>query len=121
MRVFPCLPLIPPSLLRWRLSRPALLMLLSIVPATESIFPTGPSRFFTANQERQLLFQSERVDRAMMLVAKLGLQLVLMPFRGLAVPYRLPNFKPLELRVPEIERLVNACPAMRSAESVRFG
>jgi hypothetical protein len=57
----------------------------------------GPSRFFTANQELQLLFQSERVDRAMMLVAKLGLQLVLMPFRGLAVPYRLPNFKPLVL------------------------
>src|SRR5258708_39599274 len=32
MRVFPCLPLISPSLLRWRLSRPALLMLLSIPP-----------------------------------------------------------------------------------------
>jgi hypothetical protein len=31
----------------------------------------------------------------MMLVAKLGLQLALMRFRGLAVPYRLPNFKPL--------------------------
>src|SRR4051812_11072045 len=29
MRVFPCLVLISPSLLRWRLSRPALLMLLS--------------------------------------------------------------------------------------------
>src|SRR5258708_1538401 len=32
MRVFPCLPLISPSLLRWRLSSPALLMLLSTVP-----------------------------------------------------------------------------------------
>ena len=62
----------------------------------------GPSRFFTANQELQLLFQSERVDRAMMLVAKLGLQLVLMPFHGLAVPYRLPNFKPLVLWVIQI-------------------
>src|SRR6266403_5145840 len=35
MRVFPCLWLISPSLLRWRLSRPALLMLLSIVPTAQ--------------------------------------------------------------------------------------
>ena len=41
MRVFPCLPLISPSLLRWGLSRPALLMLLSIVPTADSILPQG--------------------------------------------------------------------------------
>jgi len=35
----------------------------------------------------------------MMLVAKLGLQLALMPFRGLAASYRPANFKHLELRV----------------------
>src|SRR6266699_3737915 len=32
MSVFPCLPLISPSLLRWRLSSLTLLMLLSVVP-----------------------------------------------------------------------------------------
>jgi hypothetical protein len=31
------------SLLRWRLSRPAVLMLLSIVPTAESILPPGPN------------------------------------------------------------------------------
>jgi hypothetical protein len=30
-----------PSLLRWRLSRPALLMLLSILPEADSILPPG--------------------------------------------------------------------------------
>src|SRR4030088_1019367 len=40
-RVFPCLPLISPSLLRWRLSRPAVLMLLSIVPTPEKHPPAG--------------------------------------------------------------------------------
>jgi hypothetical protein len=35
----PCLWLISPSWLRWRLSRPALLMLLSMVPAGDSILP----------------------------------------------------------------------------------
>src|SRR5207302_5110803 len=42
MWVFPCLALISPSWLRWRLSRPALLMLLSIVPIANSILPPGP-------------------------------------------------------------------------------
>src|SRR5882724_4204441 len=42
MRVLPCLWLISPSLSRWRLSRPALLMLLSIVPAADSILPARP-------------------------------------------------------------------------------
>jgi hypothetical protein len=40
--VFPCLWLISLSLFRWRLSRPALLMLLSIVPMAERILPLGP-------------------------------------------------------------------------------
>ena len=40
MRVFPCLWLISPSWL-WRLSRPALLMLFSMVPASDSIRPPG--------------------------------------------------------------------------------
>jgi hypothetical protein len=39
-RVLPCLWPISPSWLRWRLSRPALLMLLSVVPANDSILPT---------------------------------------------------------------------------------
>ena len=43
MRVLPCLWLISPSWLRWRLSRPALLMLLSVVPASDSILPPGPN------------------------------------------------------------------------------
>jgi hypothetical protein len=38
MKVFPCLALMSPFWLRWR---PALLMLLSIVPATDSIVPPG--------------------------------------------------------------------------------
>ena len=37
---------------------------------------------------------------------------------GLAVPDRLANFEPLELRVPKIERLIVACPAMRGTESL---
>src|ERR1700726_4606897 len=43
MRVFPCLWLISPSWLRWRLSRPALLMPFSMVPASDSILPQGPN------------------------------------------------------------------------------
>jgi hypothetical protein len=39
-RVFPCLWLISPSLLRWRLSRLALLMLPSIVLGADSINPS---------------------------------------------------------------------------------
>jgi hypothetical protein len=42
-RVLPCLWPISPSWLRWRLSRPALLMLLSVVPANDSILPLGPN------------------------------------------------------------------------------
>jgi hypothetical protein len=44
----------------------------------------------------------------------LGLQLAFMRFRVLAVPYRLPNFKPLVLWVIQIQRLVVLCPVKRS-------
>jgi hypothetical protein len=37
---------------------------------------------------------------------------------SLAASHRLANFEPLELRVPEIEWLVVACPAMRGTESL---
>ncbi len=57
----------------------------------------------------------------MMLVAKLGLQLALMPFRGLAVTYRLPNFKPLVLWVIQIQRIVvsaRLCAARNASDLV---
>src|ERR1700722_10032929 len=41
MIVFPCLWLISPSWLRWRLSRPALLMVLSIVPTVREHPPAS--------------------------------------------------------------------------------
>jgi hypothetical protein len=37
---------------------------------------------------------------------------------GLAVPDGLANLEPLELRVPKIEWLIIACPAMRGTESL---
>src|SRR4051812_13356372 len=43
MSVFPCWALISPSLVRWRLSRPALLMLLSLYPSPTRALPT-PAR-----------------------------------------------------------------------------
>ena len=57
----------------------------------------------------------------MVLVAKLGLQHALRPFRGLAGPCRLPNFKPFELRMIRIQRLVVPCLTMRRTQSLRFG
>jgi hypothetical protein len=56
----------------------------------------------------------------MMLVAKLGLQLALIPFRGLAVPYRLPHFKPLVLWVIQIQRIVVSarCAARNASDLV---
>jgi hypothetical protein len=40
IRMFPCFPLISPSLLRRRLSSPALFMLLSVVPEADSLLPS---------------------------------------------------------------------------------
>jgi hypothetical protein len=54
--VFPCLWLISLSLFRWRLSRPALLMLLTILPEADSILPRGPiaTRHYHAVPRRTL-------------------------------------------------------------------
>ena len=57
----------------------------------------------------------------MMLVAKPGLQLALMPFRGLAASYRPANFKHFELRVIQTRRLVVPRPTMCRTQSLRFG
>jgi hypothetical protein len=57
----------------------------------------------------------------MMLVAKLGLQLALMPFRGLAASYRPANFKHHELRVIQTQRLVVPCLTMCRTQSLRSG
>jgi hypothetical protein len=79
MRVFPCLWLISPSWLRWRLSRPALLMLFSLVPASDSIIPPGPNGNLAAQHIRaspisgagRRLVRGQRAPGAMLLCLRL--------------------------------------------------